>query len=163
LPIFSTASTLMRHRSRGKGWCHCRRARGWLGILGIGERRRIPSPLPGFVWLPADTSEPWDRERLRQIAVAAATFLSRWRWYILDGANLQRDKVRRESNMTRSSLAIASIALTAAFALPAREQDVLPGQSNPSKDTSVARSSSPPRISHRRSRRPRMPRISCSS
>jgi hypothetical protein len=65
--------------------------------------------------------------------VAAATFLSRWRWYILDGADLQRDKVRRESNMTRNLLAIASIVLTAAFALPARAQDVLPRPEQPFK------------------------------
>jgi hypothetical protein len=91
------------------------------------------APLRDFIWLPTDTSEPWDRERLRQLAVAAATFLSRWRWYILDGADLQRDKVRRESNMTRSLLSIASIALTAAFALPARAQDVLPRPEQPFK------------------------------
>jgi hypothetical protein len=91
--------------------------RGHLAVAeleaGLQDHRRFQarSPLRDFISLPADTSEPWDRERLRQLAVAAATFLSRWRWYILDGADLQRDKVRRESNMTRSLLAIASASI----------------------------------------------------
>jgi hypothetical protein len=55
--------------------------------------------------------------------------MSQRRGYLLNSADLQRDKVRRESNMIRSTtlLATASIvALAAAFALPARGQDVLP-------------------------------------
>jgi hypothetical protein len=75
----------------------------------------------------------------------------------------QLGKVQRgESIMIRriTLLTTASFVL-AAFALPALSQDVLPRPEQPFKDTSVARSGIPLRISHRRSRRQKAPRTSC--
>jgi hypothetical protein len=49
------------------------------------------------------------------------------------GAHLQRDKSEESKNVIRSLLAIVSIALTAAFAIPGRAQDVLPRPEQPFK------------------------------
>src|ERR1700730_5581455 len=48
-------------------------------------------------------------------------------------AGVASGSFERESKLTRSLLAIVSIALTAAFALPARAQDVLPRPEQPFK------------------------------
>jgi hypothetical protein len=70
----------MRHRGEGKGWYRSLPSRPRLARYTRDRRAaRTPSPVRDFIWLPAGTSEPWYRERLRQLAVAAATFLSRWR------------------------------------------------------------------------------------
>src|ERR1700733_5611569 len=83
------------------------------------------------------------------------------RQQLLDGADLLRDKVRRESSITRSTARHRELA--AAFALPVWAQDALPRPEQTFKGHIGRTVEESTKDFPRRLRRPRVPRISCSS